>query len=89
MKHIISYVIVILVAVALLQSCEDNRMDNIPNDKIYLINAGLQQAQIYNFGTYEYDLPLYKSGLGSTEASLEFLIDPTLLAAYNQSNSAN
>ncbi len=89
MKNIISYIIVVLAVVALLQSCEDNRLDNIPNDKIYLINPGLQQAQIYNFGTYEYNLPIYKSGLGTEEASLEFLIDPTLLSAYNETNSTN
>jgi len=89
MKLILKYITYFQIVAAFLVSCKDNRMDNIPTDTIYLINSGLQQAQLYNLGTYDYDLPVYKSGYGKTAASLDLLLDPTLLTAYNEANGTN
>jgi len=89
MKLIFKYLTCVLLSVILLESCEDNRTENMANDKIYLINSGLQQANIYNFGTYDYDLSIYKSGYGTDEASLEFITDPSLLKTYNETQGTN
>ncbi|WP_162304602.1 BT_3987 domain-containing protein [Maribellus luteus] len=69
-------------------SCEDNRMNDIAEDKIYLIKSGLQDAQIFNFGTYQYELAVCKSGIGSQEANLKLSINSELLASYNAENNS-
>jgi len=89
MNPIFKYLKYIFLAIVLLESCEDNRMENMANDKIYLIKSGIQEARIYNFGSCDYDLAIYKSGYGTDKASLEFLTDPTLLTTYNQTNGTN
>ena len=89
MKPIFKYFQYFILTVVLLESCEDNRMENMTKDKIYLINSGLQPIQIYNFGTCDYDLAIYKSGYGTEEASLEFSTDPGLLTTYNEANGTN
>lgn len=89
MKAILKYSLFVLGAFILGISCEDNRLDDMAEDQIYLIKSGLQEAQVYNFGTYDYELPVYKSGYGTKEATLEFSADPALLNTYNQSKGTN
>lgn len=89
MKASIKYIFYIIAMIALLESCEDNRLDNMDSDKIYLVKSGLQQATVYNFGTCDYGVSVYKSGYGTEEANLEFTITPALLAEYNLTNGTN
>lgn len=89
MKAILKYSFFVLGAFIFATSCEDNRLDDMAEDQIYLVKSGLQQAQVYNFGSYDFELTVYKSGYGSKEATLEFSTDQTMLNSYNESNGTS
>ncbi len=89
MKTYLKYIFYLVALIFSLESCEDNRLENMASDKIYLVKSGLQPATVYNFGTCDYSVPVYKSGYGTKEANLEISIDAALLADYNQTNGTN
>ncbi|TDN97088.1 BT_3987 domain-containing protein [Sunxiuqinia elliptica] len=74
--------------IPLIFSCEDNRMNDITEDKVYLIKSGVQNAQLFNFGTYKYELIVNKSGIGRKEAKLKLTIANDLLESYNTAENS-
>ena len=70
-------------------SCEDYRMHNMVDDTVYLVKPGLNEAQVFNWGDFDYELPVIKSGIGQQDAVLELVIDETVMADYNAKNSTD
>ncbi len=89
MNRIFKYISFLALLSFLFIACEDNRLDGMADDKIYLIKSGIQPAQLYNFGSYDYELPVYKSGYGTKKASIELTVDPALLTSYNSGNGTS
>ena len=69
--------------------CEDNRMNWMVDDKLYVIHSGLQSIEVQDFGNVEYNYAIYKSGVGSETASASFLVDENLISSYNAENGTS
>ncbi|MDQ6480704.1 DUF1735 domain-containing protein [Dyadobacter sp. LHD-138] len=63
-------------------SCEDRRMNNMAEDKVYLNNFGLNNQNIYKGENFNYNLQVIKSGVGSQNGEVTLNVDETLLAKY-------
>lgn len=64
-------------------SCEDSRMHNMVDDKIYLLNPELNKVEVFHWGDYTYGLVCVKSGVGQQAAELELSVNEQLLNEYN------
>lgn len=64
-------------------ACEDNRMNYMVDDEIYLLNPGFNETNIFNWGDFTYNLYVIKGGKGQQGANVEFNVDETLLVEYN------
>jgi hypothetical protein len=72
-----------------LLSCEDNRLEGMVDDKLYLLKSGYQSTQVFNFGEYQIDAYIIKAGYGDRDAVLDIAVTPELLTAYNASNGTD
>lgn len=72
-----------------LLSCEDNRLEGMMDDKVYLLRTGLQPTQVFNFGEYDFDVFVIKSGLGTKDASVKITVTPEILETYNANNGTD
>lgn len=88
MKPKISFLYLFLLSLGLF-SCEDNRMDGIIDDKIYLLRNNLQVEPIFDFGTSTYDIVACKSGVLAKDANLVLTINEQLISNYNQVNGTS
>lgn len=70
-------------------ACEDNRMNYMVDDQIYLLNPGFNETDIFNWGDFTYNLYVIKGGKGRQGASVEFQVNETLLTEYNAANGKN
>ena len=70
-----------------LTACEDNRLDGLEPDRIYIPKAGLQIEEAYTIGeTAQAQLWTYKSSYNGTSCRVTYTVDPTVLEAYNTEN---
>ena len=71
----------------LLAACQDNRLDGLEPDRIYLPKSGVQTEEAYTIGeTAVAQLWTYKSSYNGTGCRVTYTIDPDLLTAYNAAN---
>ncbi len=63
--------------------CEENRLNDIVDDALYLAKSGVQQVTVFNRGLDTLEVQVIKSGVGRQRAQLKIEIDPTLLHKYN------
>lgn len=83
MKRMSMRFLFVLLFASAMFSCEDNRLNDITEDKIYFTKSGIQNAQIFNFGTYQYEVAVCKSGIGNKEANLKLSVNKELLDSVN------
>lgn len=62
--------------------CEDYRLNNMVDDKIYLNSFGLNPQNIYKWEGYTYTLNVNKSGVGQQSGEVQLTLDETLLTQY-------
>lgn len=83
-KHTIN--IAFSLVISLLFSCEDTMMNNMVDDKVYLLHQGLNEVDVINSQNPNIALEVIKSGVGQREVSLQLSINPSLLTSYNEAN---
>lgn len=80
----------LLVLLALISAgCEDSRMNNMAEDKVYLVKPGLNQQEVFTWADFTYELFVIKSGMGQQSTELEFSVDESVLTAYNSTHGTN
>lgn len=68
----------------LLAACQDNRLDGLEPDRIYLPKSGVQIEESYTIGeTAVAQLWTYKSSYNGSSCRVTYTIDPDLLTACN------
>ncbi|MDR0714607.1 MAG: DUF1735 domain-containing protein [Bacteroidales bacterium] len=81
---------VYLSAVALCgTACEDNRLNDMADDKIYIVNSDGQSIDVINFDTYTHYVAVSKSGYGSKDAQVRLAVDLDVLSKYNERNGTH
>lgn len=85
MKNYLIYMISVVLSAPLFFSCEDNRMKDMVQDKVYLRQHGTQNVSAFPLGAGEirYDLWAYKGGTLGASGSVRFTVDTGILDAYN------
>lgn len=68
-------------------SCvEDSRMHNMVNDSIYIKDSQLNQITVFNWGEFNYELVVVKSGVDQQSADVELIVNEEYLSEFNKSN---
>ncbi|WP_197091438.1 DUF1735 domain-containing protein [Sphingobacterium endophyticum] len=67
-------------------SCEDTMLNNMVDDRVYLLKPGLNEVQVYNFDRAIAEVVVVKSGVGQRSSQLKLEISPSVLSAYNTAN---
>ena len=67
-------------------SCKDDRLENMVDDKVYVLKSGLNEVEIEKQGSYTYSLYVIKSGVGRQEFDVQLSINESVLNSYNQMN---
>ncbi len=93
MKYILNelnVVIQLILAVVLLvsYSCEDSRMHNMVDDKVYILKSGFVEEDIFTDNS-PYHFYVVKSGITGMEAAVELVIDEEPMLIYNYNNNTN
>lgn len=78
--------LVLLSFTILFTGCEDNRLNDIVDDKVYLLEHGLNEQQVFNMQDYTYHLTVMKSGVGQQSGTLKLVTDENILTTYNEEN---
>lgn len=87
MKQIIIYTIQVVILAICLFSCDDNRLNDIPDDQIYLVQSGETVYKISNKESkYSFEIAIYKSGLNRGATDVQIIVDPSLIEKYNSKN---
>ncbi len=89
LTHSIFRIIVPFLLVFGFFSCEDYLNQDELEDQLYLQKSGLVDAEIFNWGTFTYNLPVIKSGKGNHTATVELYVDETILSTFNEVNGTN
>lgn len=72
-----------VIALSLLAGCEDTMLNNMVEDKVYLLKEGVQSVNVYNVDQPIIPIEVVKSGVLGRIAKLDLDIKPELLTAYN------
>lgn len=78
-----------LIVSTFLLSCEDNLYENMVEDKVYIVESGINEVEISSSGSYTYGLYVIKSGVGQQAATVRLEVNQQLLEAYNADNGTN
>lgn len=62
--------------------CEDRRMNNMIEDKVYLNNFGENVQNVFKWENFTYQLQVIKSGVGQSGGDVALNVDASLLAQY-------
>ncbi len=90
MKKVINqylFLLSMLISINLMSSCEDTMLNNMVDDHVYLLNPGINEAQVFNFEKAIAEVIVVKSGVGQRASKLKLEVVPALLTQYNQANS--
>ncbi|MVZ64608.1 DUF1735 domain-containing protein [Sphingobacterium sp. DK4209] len=75
-----------LITFAHFYACEDTLLNNMVDDRVYLLKSGLNETQVYNFDQATAKVIVVKSGVGQTERKVRLDVSPNVLSAYNTAN---
>jgi hypothetical protein len=64
-------------------------MNNMAEDKVYLVKPGFNQQEVFTWSDFTYDLFVIKSGMGQQGTELELRVDEPALTAYNAAHATN
>ena len=53
------------------------------DDTVYLLKPDYNQINVFQWGNFDYDLCVIKSGVGQQNAELELVVDQEVLDTYN------
>jgi hypothetical protein len=62
--------------------CEDRRMNNMIEDKVYLTKFGENVQNVFKWDNYTYELQVTKSGVGQQGGEVRLSVDESALAPY-------
>ena len=83
MKKIrITIYILILICMTMI-SCEDTRLTGIVDDKIYILNSGNQVFDLNRVEAKDFEMVVYKAGVGKTSAKVKVIVDLEVLEKHN------
>ena len=71
----------VVTSISFFIACEDNRMDGMVKDKVYLVQSGVQEA--------DYTVTVYKSGIGEQTANVSIEVDEETLKVYNEEENTS
>ena len=92
MKKSVIKISFVILTLLLAVSCEDNRLNDMADEKVYLIypvdetDPDFLEIDIFDFGTYPYHLGVYKSGYGLKSGKVTISVDQETLNDYNLEN---
>lgn len=87
MKNI--YLLVLGLFAFLCASCDDNRMNGMVNDKVYIVQSGEQEVFVNARDFADFVLTIYKSGIGTKAADVTLSVDEQYLEDFNTQNGTN
>ena len=68
---------------------EDNRMDGMVKDKVYLVQSGVQEVYVNYRDFADYTVTVYKSGIGEQTANVSIEVDEETLKVYNEEENTS
>ena len=83
MKNLIIKIIMVVTSISFFIACEDNRMDGMVKDKVYLVQSGVQEVYVNYRDFADYTVTVYKSGIGEQTANVSIEVDEETLKVYN------
>lgn len=81
------YPIILLCLFTVITACEDNRLIDIAEDKVYFLHAGLHEHEVINHDDASCEVVLVKSGIGQQTGAVRLLVDEGVLQNFNSENS--
>ena len=89
MKNLIIKIIMVVTSISLFIACEDNRMDGMVKDKVYLVQSGVQEVYVNYRDFADYTVTVYKSGIGEQTANVSIEVDEETLKVYNEEENTS
>ena len=86
MKNLIIKIIMVVTSFI---ACEDNRMDGMVKDKVYLVQSGVQEVYVNYRDFADYTVTVYKSGIGEQTANVSIEVDEETLKVYNEEENTS
>ena len=74
MKNLIIKIIMVVTSISFFIACEDNRMDGMVKDKVYLVQSGVQEVYVNYRDFADYTVTVYKSGIGEQTANVSIKV---------------
>lgn len=89
MKNLIIKIIMVVTSISFSIACEDNRMDGMVKDKVYLVQSGVQEVYVNYRDFADYTVTVYKSGIGEQTANVSIEVDEETLKVYNEEENTS
>ena len=89
MKNLIIKIIMVVTSISFFIGCEDNRMDGMVKDKVYLVQSGVQEVYVNYRDFADYTVTVYKSGIGEQTANVSIEVDEETLKVYNEEENTS
>ena len=89
MKNLIIKIIMVVTSKSFFIACEDNRMDGMVKDKVYLVQSGVQEVYVNYRDFADYTVTVYKSGIGEQTANVSIEVDEETLKVYNEEENTS
>ncbi|MDD4434501.1 MAG: DUF1735 domain-containing protein, partial [Parabacteroides sp.] len=81
---------IILLVSVLFSACEDNRMEGMMDDQFYLLKNGDYILKAYRQKSLvDFEVSIYKSGMGTASGEVTFVADESVLSNYNTANGVS
>ena len=87
MKNKLLYILPIILLS--LSSCEDNRLEGMVPDTLYLVQSGSEDIFVNKKDYADFTVSVYKSGIGDVSASAKIIVDPELVDSYNSEHGTS
>lgn len=79
----------VVTSISFFIACEDNRMDGMVKDKVYLVQSGVQEVYVNYRDFADYTVTVYKSGIGEQTANVSIEVDEETLKVYNEEENTS
>lgn len=89
MKNLIIKIIMVVTSISFFIAWEDNRMDGMVKDKVYLVQSGVQEVYVNYRDFADYTVTVYKSGIGEQTANVSIEVDEETLKVYNEEENTS
>ncbi|SCH12597.1 Domain of uncharacterised function (DUF1735) [uncultured Bacteroides sp.] len=79
----------VVTSISFFIACEDNRMDGMVKDKVYLVQSGVQEVYVNYRDFADFTITIYKSGIGEQAVNASIEIDEEILKVYNEKENTS